>query len=75
MAPISGPSGATGPSYDANGYDPAGNVSEHYDADGRHTTTTYDGDNRLAQTVDTTSVRKHDFRPGEEPSFAWLLLS
>lgn len=67
MAPISGPSGATGPSYDAYSYDPAGNQTDHYDADGRHTTTTYDGDNRLQQTVDTTSTGTITTTPQYDP--------
>jgi len=42
-------------SYESYGYDGAGNLATLTDADGRTTTTTYDGDNRVLQSVATSS--------------------
>jgi YD repeat-containing protein len=46
---------ATHPSYEAYGYDQAGNQTFAQDADNRTTTTQYDGDNRAVQSVATAS--------------------
>ncbi len=42
-------------SYESYGYDAAGNQATLTDADGRTTTTTYDGDNRVLQSVATST--------------------
>jgi len=42
-------------SYESYGYDAAGNLASLTDADGRGTATTYDGDNRVLQSVATSS--------------------
>jgi len=50
-APLTKGQAATHPSYEAYGYDQAGNQTVSVDADNRTTTTQYDGDNRLTQSV------------------------
>jgi len=50
-APLTKGQAATHPSYEAYGYDAAGNQTVSVDADNRTTTTQYDGDNRLTQSV------------------------
>jgi len=48
--------GATNPNkYESYGYDQAGNVTQSADADNRATTTQYDSDNRLIQSVDRST--------------------
>ena len=46
---------ATTLSYESYGYDAAGNQATLTDADGRTTTTTYDGDNRVLRSVATST--------------------
>ncbi len=50
-APLSKSQAATHPSYEAYGYDAAGNQTTVIDADNRTETTQYDGDNRVVQDV------------------------
>jgi len=50
-APLTKAQAATHPSYEAYGYDAAGNQTVALDADNRTTTTQYDGDNRAVQSV------------------------
>ncbi len=50
-APLTKGQAATHPSYEAYGYDAAGNQTVAQDADNRATTTQYDGDNRATQSV------------------------
>ena len=54
--PLTPTSAATHATYDSYSYDPAGNTTLHVDADGRASTTQYDGDNRVLQSVDATST-------------------
>ncbi len=49
--PLTKTQAATHPSYEAYGYDQAGNQTVAMDADNRTTTTQYDGDNRAVQSV------------------------
>jgi len=49
--PLTKAQAATHPSYEAYGYDGAGNQTVSVDADNRTTTTQYDGDNRATQSV------------------------
>jgi len=50
-APLTKAQAATHPSYEAYGYDQAGNQTVSVDADNRTTMTQYDGDNRMMQGV------------------------
>jgi len=50
-APLTKAQAATHPSYEAYGYDAAGNQTVAVDADNRVTTSQYDGDNRATQSV------------------------
>jgi len=50
-APLTKAQAATHPSYEAYGYDAAGNQTVSVDADNRMATTQYDGDNRMVQSV------------------------
>ncbi len=54
-APVAPGQPATTLSYESYGYDGAGNLASLTDADGRGTATTYDGDNRVLQSVATSS--------------------
>jgi len=54
-APVAPGQPATTLSYESYGYDAAGNLASLTDADGRGTVTTYDGDNRVLQSVATSS--------------------